>query len=118
VNSLSWLTPSAAGSVSTLCLSECTVSWCDIVTRWFNTQLQPLLVNNKAMIHSLLEKYLPPTLEFIRPCLLGQEQSLSAAAVREADSRGLLRLESQKLKLAKIHVVRTCCIILQVQTVQ
>ena len=108
-------TSSFSSKVSKVVMSQNTISWRDIILKWLNSlseDLKPVLWD---ILEPLFEKYLPSTLQFISPVLSGSaiyggHSGSSTGSVGGADPI----IVPQELKLSALHVVNSCCQILEV----
>ena len=97
-------------------MSPGTITWRDITRKWLNNLSEDLKPAVWDILESLFEKYLPPTLQFISPALTevgglsGKEVDRSSSSLGAADPV----IVPQELKLSVLHVVNSCCQILQV----
>ena len=69
------------------------------------------------VLETLFDKYIPHVLEFLAPVLANttlakSESSGSAVSVSERVSRS--QVEPQDLMLSEVHLIKTCCQILEV----
>ena len=106
------LTPRASASLPRLCLSPSTVSWWDPVSRWLLTQPR----ERASDLEPHLQRLLPPCLEFLAPVLLGRETRSTEVSTSSLSGGTQLRLFPQDLRLHPVHLVTTCCTILEVCT--
>lgn len=97
-------------------MSQDTISWREIVLKWLHSlpeqQHKSLLWDT---IEPLFYKYIPPTLEFLSPAQA--EPRADADGVNNSTTSvaaGPLNIEYQELKLSPVHMVNSCCQILQV----
>ena len=110
-------TSSFSSRVAPMIMSHDTISWKDVVLNWFHSIPEELRQKSHLWdtMEPLFNKYIPPTLDFLSPALTG----LTADRDHVAHSpipvgAGLLRMEPQELKLCRIHLVNSCCLIFQV----
>ena len=106
------LTPRASASLPRLCLSPSTVSWWDPVSRWLLTQPR----ERASDLEPHLQRLLPPCLEFLAPVLLRRETRSTEVSTSSLSGGTQLRLFPQDLRLHPVHLVTTCCTILEVCT--
>ena len=103
--------------VASLNLTASTISWKDTIGKWFNTQSDSSTVRQHGdALQRFFKKYVPATMDFIQPALLTNSSNSFATVSTSTVSDGLgsLTLEPQQLKLSEVHVVQSCCRILQV----
>ena len=117
---LDCLTPHASVCLPRLCLSPSTVTWGDTVRRWLLKQP----AETTSYLEPLMQRLLPPCLEFLAPilCADGREDRKGGGVSSQQSASSLgatqsVHLSPQVLKLHPIHLVTTCCRILEVSAV-
>ena len=117
LSSLDSLTPRASACLPRLCLSPSTVTWWDPVSHWLLTQS----AETASALEPLLQQLLPPCLQFLAPVLSGGQGEarqegggVSEDSVSSIGALQRLQLSPQPLQLHPIHLVNTCCRILEV----
>ena len=115
--SLDSLTPRASSCLPRLCLSPSTITWWDPVSRWLRTQPSDVA----TALEPLLQRLLPLCLKFLAPVLSGAGRGGGVSVAQSASSLGAPQrvhpLSPQDLRLHPIHLVLTCCKILEVSSV-
>ena len=94
-------------------MSSDTISWRDILLSW----LSPRSHDNVHAIEALLDKYIPDVIGFIRPVLANSTPSIkseSDSSVSLSDKVSHSQVEPQELMLSEVHLIKTCCQILEV----
>ena len=112
---MSALTPSLSSKTACVALSQDTITWRDVGLKFLNS-LPDSKSNLWDSIKALLDKYIPPTFEFISAALLESEDDgvhtkPSAVSIDNADASAL---EAQELKLTEVHLMNSCCKLFQV----
>ena len=115
--SLDSLTPGASATLPRLCLPPSVVSWWDPVSRWLLTQPR----EKATALEQHLRRLLPLCLEFLAPVLArGGEtppsQESSASSLSGGVTGPQFKLSHQDLRLHPVHLVTTCCTILEVSS--
>ncbi len=112
VPDLSCLTPSSVAQMATLCMSPATISWRDVAYQW----LLKWEKQQTESLQSLFDVFIPKCVEFLAPVLEGVAHEEVGSDVSVAPSRSGVgqRLTGQELKLTEVHIIKTCCTILQV----
>lgn len=103
--------------VASLNLTEGTVNWKDTVVKWFNTQSDSSTIRqHRDALQLFFNKYVPATMDFIQPALTTNSSISHATVSISTISGGIgsLSLKPQQLKLSEVHVIQSCCRILQV----
>ena len=109
----STLSPSLASKTACVALSQDTITWRDAGHKFLSTMPE----SRSDTIESLLDKYIPPTFEFISAALLESEADSEPETKPSAvgvDSMDTSAVEPQELKLTRVHLINSCCKILQV----
>ena len=97
-------------------MSSATISWRDVLLTWLTSQLQLQTDQTQA----LFDKYIPDVLEFLRPILATSSGLIqksepgheSVVSVSEKVTRS--QAEPQEVMLSEVHLIKTCCHILEV----
>ena len=84
--------------------------------RWLTTWSHDKSHDQSETLEGLFYKYIPLVIDFIRPALSGQSSDTSDAvsSVNMSDKMSRDQIELQDLKLSEVHLINTCCQILQV----
>lgn len=97
-------------------MSSATISWRDVLLTWLTSQSQLQTDQTQA----LFDKYIPDVLEFLRPILATSSGLIqksepgheSVVSVSEKVTRS--QAEPQEVMLSEVHLIKTCCHILEV----
>ena len=97
-------------------MSQDTISWREVVLKWLHCLPEQ---KDKFLLWDTMEplfhRYIPPILEFLSPALTGLTVDVEALDnSMTCVAAGTLNIEHQELKLSPVHVVHSCCQILQV----
>ena len=109
---LSWLNPASAAEIGKIFMSSDTIGWRDITHSWLSNRSHDIT----DTLESLFNKYIPPIVDFIRPVLANSAitKLISDSNVSVNDELSHCQIESQDLVLTEVHLMNTCCQILEV----
>lgn len=109
---LSWLNPASAAEIGRIFMSSDTIGWRDITHSWLSSRSHDLT----DTLESLLNKYIPQVVDFIRPVLANNTMTklISDSNVSVNDTLSHCHIESQDLVLSEVHLMNICCQILEV----
>ena len=112
VADLSWLNPASAAEIGKIFMSSDTIGWRDITHNWLSSRSHDLTDTLK----SLFNKYIPQVVDFIQPLLANNTVTklVSNSSVSVNDKLSNCHVKSQDLMLSEVHLMNTCCQILEV----
>ena len=105
---MSCMMPSTTAKVAKLCLSPDTITWRAVVQKWLHSQSK----DHTEDIRAMFEKYIPKCLEFLAPVIRSEQWGLGGSLV-DCSPPGL-ELVPQDLQLSEVHLMTSCCAILEV----
>lgn len=113
VQDLSWLNPASAAEIGKVFMSSDTIRWRDVSHSWLSGRSHDLT----DTLESLFDKYIPQVVDFIRPVLANSAKTTSSndSTVSMSDKVSHCVIESQDLLLSEVHLMNTCCQILEVR---
>lgn len=106
------MTPAFVAELGTVCLSANTLGWKEKLLSWLNSRPHDI----SSTLEALFDKYIPRVVDFLRPVLAGSEvdDALSLSTVVMTDSVISDHIEPQDMMLSEVHLISTCCHVLEV----
>ena len=111
VADLSWLNPASAAEIGKIFMSSDTIGWREVTHSWLSSRSH----EHNDTLESLFNKYIPQVVDFIRPVLTNSTVTkLISDSNVSINKLSNCHVESQDLMLSEVHLMNTCCQILQV----
>lgn len=112
---LSCLSPASATEIGKVFMTSETIGWRDEMSSWLSSRSH----DQADALEALFDKYIPQVIDFLRPVVAtsGADTMESVSMITVSDRLSRNQIEEQDLRLSEVHLIKTCCQILEVKLI-